>query len=804
MVNEDPRMSCDFSSQDSMSSFVKLNNHQNKMDNFINRTQYNPQLYQRPVEYSGYDLNSKSVYNPNMSTMRFMTEIDLRCDDHLLRLKEDWQADRYCSECKILCCDSCVIEYHNQHIQEAKTKIEDFFKKQKNELEDLKSKVMTSIKQKTALNELHNVVETNEKSVLSFFMKRKNFLENLKIKIESLLADENDLCNKMKENLQIFYREECFRRMDKPLKDMESLSIRLQTFLRDWEIFSRIDKARALKSDQVTIFKSESEDLNNSIKNSIELFRNKSNALENNLMEIFKNFSYNDKLDQMESILLDISTKVKSNFSLTNKINFDELNIDNLKINSNMKNNNFNSNKSQEVGSLIKNQNSNDGFNLLASYNSNFENDSNIKSNIQLPLNNLSYPQQINTNQSEKQNYSNFPQGLSTLNSPPQIIIPNYEYSASSYNYSQPTSNYNSLPNKFTVLSPQNNLNRPPSYTNIVNKNEDSKDLIIPLLDKNTSYELQNSNNSSFNFLQQNQFNYDLVIGVKPKSDEIIVYDPRGPILTNLKITPSLFQDPQKAFTTFHDNSKYVNLGFSILLTGGYLNKQMSNACFLIVLCKKEKSNGKNSSFDISVMSYSNMLEARERHNILHLSDRNLVMVCSGFFSNTAEMTDVNSGVWKSLPKLNDVRANASIAYVNRRFVWMFGGFKINESKIGVYLNSCEVLDLDNLNKGWILFNNQKLGFNFQLSAMGIINIEENSILICGGYDGTQYKKDVHKIYTHETEIIKVEKFNNSLPGNYIFLHNNFVRVDTSTYNYDFQMNLIKYDTNDFSFKLHK
>ena len=84
--------------------------------------------------------------NNIMSTKTFMNEIDLRCDDHLYKYKEDVQATRYCSDCKCLCCDSCVIEFHNAHIAAAKTKIEDYFRKQKLELEDLRSKINSSIK----------------------------------------------------------------------------------------------------------------------------------------------------------------------------------------------------------------------------------------------------------------------------------------------------------------------------------------------------------------------------------------------------------------------------------------------------------------------------------------------------------------------------------------------------------------------------------------------------------------------------------------------------------------------------------
>ena len=94
----------------------------------------------KPIIYeSQINPNSQSIYNPNISTVKFLSEMDLRCDDHLNRLKQNFQADRYWSDCKSLCCDSCVIEYHYEHINSAKIKVEEYFKKQKCELEEIKA-----------------------------------------------------------------------------------------------------------------------------------------------------------------------------------------------------------------------------------------------------------------------------------------------------------------------------------------------------------------------------------------------------------------------------------------------------------------------------------------------------------------------------------------------------------------------------------------------------------------------------------------------------------------------------------------
>jgi hypothetical protein len=336
------------------------------------------------------------------------------------------------------------------------------------------------------------------------------------------------------------------------------------------------------------------------------------------------------------------------------------------------------------------------------------------------------------------------------------------------------------LPNNQQKLLPQNI--QPPSFNyNIYNTNS------VPV---NNSYYVANKHNS------------DLLIGIKPKSDELIVFDPRQLGFVTVKVNKNNFQDPSRSFSIFPDNCRYVNLGFSILMTGGYLNKQPTNICHLIVLSKKENYQNISDSYDLSIMPYSNMIEARERHNIINLHDRNSVLVCSGFFNSNSEITDINAGTWKQLPKMNDVRANSSIAYTNNRYVWVFGGFKINEKQVGVYQNSGEVLDLNTLNQGWSFINFEKLNYNMKLSAMGVIYTNDTSILLCGGYDGSQYRKDVTKVDVNEKTISKVEKINLVLPGNYIFTHNAFVRIDDYGYNFDLQMNAIQYNPNDLSFKV--
>ena len=247
-------------------------------------------------------------------------------------------------------------------------------------------------------------------------------------------------------------------------------------------------------------------------------------------------------------------------------------------------------------------------------------------------------------------------------------------------------------------------------------------------------------------------------------------------------------------FITFPEHSKYVNLGSSLLLTGGYINKQLTNNCYLIIIGKQ------NEQYELNILSYGRMKEGRERHNIVFLPDRNTVLVCSGFFNKGSEYSDINSGEWKSAGMLNDTRGNATIAYVNNRFVYVIGGYKINERQhAGIYHGNCEYLDFNNVSKGWKMIN--FANNNLKLSAMGVIPLDDQYFLLCGGFDGSTYRKEVYKVDVNDQDNPKLDKLNISLPGNYIFLHNGFLKIGDTAYNLELTNSVVSFNYNNWGFQ---
>ncbi len=294
--------------------------------------------------------------------------------------------------------------------------------------------------------------------------------------------------------------------------------------------------------------------------------------------------------------------------------------------------------------------------------------------------------------------------------------------------------------------------------------------------------------NPMINFIEANSEKLNFLGCVKQKTDELYIYDSASDSIKVVKNKKSNFAEKENTFDNFPDNCKYINLGQSVLFTGGTIANVTIPNCYLLFIEKKGEE------MEISIMPYSNMIHERERHNIIYIKDRNYIVVCSGFFNDFAEFSDLSTQKWFGLPKMNKVRANATMAYVSNRFVYCIGGYHVKEKKqAGVYLNSCEFLDLDQQDDGWRTVEFEGSGHTIKNCAMGVVPISLNSVLLCGGYDGNTYKNEVYKLKFDEDQV-SIEKKGENLPGTVIFLHSQFARLNKFAYNFDSNMNLLRFD----------
>ena len=583
----------------------------------------------------------------------------------------------------------------------------------------------------------------------------------MKNKIELIMLEEDELRLQMRNIIHTFFRDECGKRLDNPLKELEAYLHKIQIFIREWEIYNRIEKAKLLKNDTVTEFKTNANELNEVIKHAVDMYKGKSKILENNLVDLLKGIGYDDRISIIDAEVDKLSSKLKETKIKIEKIKFEDLLVEA---------------KKEEVVEIkpepVKEVKVKSDLPVQSEVNPQvFINPQQpIQQPVQAPIQQpIHQPVQVPI-QFPKQGFQNIPPQQFNNQIPPQ---PFFKQDSSGYPVFQ---NFNQNNMEFNLL----------------------KD--VPLIDVNPKplifnpVELKPSNP----YFAENTNSYDLFITIKPKSDNIIIYNGKTTEFVTVQIKPEHFQEKSTAFTNFPENCRYVNIHSSLMVTGGYVNRQVSKQAYLIVPYAKN-----DGQYEVNIINYANMTSTRERHNIINLFDRKEILTCSGFFNNTAEITNLDHGTWKPLPNMNTVRANATIAYVNKKNVFVFGGFRINEKQVGEYQNSCEVLNLDDTKTGWKLIKMDSHKLHMRVSAMGVINISPNSLLLCGGFDGSTYKSEVYRVDLKDTEIINYDRTNMVLPGNLIFIHNNFVRMGDVAFNYDLQNNLFAFNPETNTFKMH-
>ena len=289
--------------------------------------------------------------------------------------------------------------------------------------------------------------------------------------------------------------------------------------------------------------------------------------------------------------------------------------------------------------------------------------------------------------------------------------------------------------------------------------------------------------------LEYHEYNYDLLIYLKERKNELLIYNKKNNIIKKI-IKQENFKNCQN-FEVFPFKSKFVNLGKSLLLTGGIMKKQKVNKCYLISAIETKNN---LLTYEINITASGDLKEKRENHNIIYLPDKNYVFVCSGYLTKSCEYTNLSKGTWEEIKPLNKNRFNASMAYINERYIYIFYGsdYEVENDKT-LYLNDMEYFDLNNFEKGWTMINyiNEK-AYDLSLCAIGVIPVSKNEFLICGGCVENKYKTKTYKINCKDYENPIIEDVNINL--NAIFIHNLFCKIGDAYFNFDFSSKLYKFD----------
>ena len=759
-------------------------NNSNEEDNKEGEIQFSL-IYQKD-QSNNQNLESSSLKQNLFSTQIFMKSIDLRCEDHLTRFQEDVEATRFCQKCNISICDSCVIDFHIDHINLAKKKVDDYFITQKNNIIELRNKVKDSLKYKVNEKEIDKIVNSQKKLIENFFARRSEESQLIIKKINNLQNLETDIKNSLIKSIEIFYRDECFKRLQSPIEKNEILSKKIEVFFKEWSQYNKREKVVTLKNNVIENFKKETENNLNIIKEEMVSFKGKSLDIEKKINGLIDTITQNDKMNEFNKLYSEMNDKYLNILKEINELKYDKLTIQKLE---DIKN------KKVEVDydykELLKDKLFNNNNNIQDNKKENIVNNKNddLKNNFldNIPQKNMFPPKendnmpQVNNDDNNSNSYiNNLADKLEEIDKMNEFNLFQSQESGDNKNLNDNIDSLNN--NKINENSYNNNNNNNNNIPKNVNYNNNMNN---PNMNQINPTPMRNiPQNNPINKENKFEFTYELIIYLS--GDKLFAYNEKVGLFC-LKLNQELRYIP--------DKSRFVNLGQSALLTGGKTKEnKLSKKCYLIGLLDISTSN--NPKYTINIDEYPDLQEGRERHNLLFLPDKNFVFACGGFFCNSCEYIDLYKGKWELISPLHKPRGNASMAYINNSIIYIIGGFELkNEvNPIGNYLDDIEYFDVNNFQNGWniINFSNQNT-YNLGLTALGVIPISSNSFIICGGYDGKEYKKTAYIIKCQDYKKPYVEQYPD-INEPTIFTNNMFCKIRKSYFNFDFKGQMYGFD----------
>jgi len=639
-------------------------------------------------------------------------------------------------------CSSCIIDYHTSHIQEAKTKIEDFISTQKKEIDSLKPLIFSASKKNEIIDSIRKHIEIQNNEFTQYLEKRTNEIEEMKNSLDKILILERRSIQEFKDKTESAYSEMYNDKLFGLLEKSNIVSSDIFKLIEKWDQISNQDKMDIIKKNQIANLKQEATFKKNNLALEVDIIQGNIINLISYIKNDRKEISKNTMIDGIEIEINNIFTTLKNNFDNLQKNDILKIakNFNSKQPNNNIFESQFNNNKKifetngkNEENSFFKIFNENN-----RSPNNNFTKDGDEK--------------KVKKDDNSKAPFRN-----------DQITL---------------------------------GIDVPPSHRFF---QASISNFTVDLLKEN------DINNTAFAVADGNYLSYEFVIGIKPGFKTIKVFDSKAFKLFNYELSRLMFQDQSLLLDDFLNNCRYINLGFSILITGGLINSSPVNNSYLLIVTRVPNSLiGTENSLQISLLPYTFMNDARERHLLLNIPDKNKILACSGFQKKSVEISNVKSGIWQSLDSLKEIRANATGAYINNRYVYIFGGFQLDNGK-GVYNNSTEVLDLNNDRSLWRFIDFESLfPNNIKISAAGILHYSSNKILVCGGYNGQVYLKDIYCIENKQSQIEIYEKTKLQLADELIFFHSTFLRCGGSAVNFDYKLDLNVYNPVTKEFKIYK
>lgn len=284
-------------------------------------------------------------------------------------------------------------------------------------------------------------------------------------------------------------------------------------------------------------------------------------------------------------------------------------------------------------------------------------------------------------------------------------------------------------------------------------------------------------------------YNSELLISIRNIDEKhqnpVIIYDTQEKQFHQLKITAQNFIDGFTPFFPYKFN-KFTNIGNNtVIITGGIVDSNITNRVY-----KLRVSKDNNGNYTAQVNQLKSLKNSRQHHNIIFLPKSNRVMVTCGQSLKSSEWLDLSrpESEWGMLPYTNKVRANATMFLINNTYVYLVGGFSQDEEK---YTEGYERLNLNKLSEGWVQFDLA----NLAISTMGVITLEDNAVLLLGGFKGGKKYLNEGMVLTVDKEQYTISKVENKpeliKKGVIFYCSQQFVKSNGQITNIDFRGNFL-------------
>ena len=320
--------------------------------------------------------------------------------------------------------------------------------------------------------------------------------------------------------------------------------------------------------------------------------------------------------------------------------------------------------------------------------------------------------------------------------------------SSKKYKFNNTNTNNKLIPNYYTNRTKPNNRYDP-------NNNLEKEKFDIEKMDPSNQYNIK-----SVSYLSNYTNRYNSLKEIaKPiiGSNQIQLFFQKSQKI--IRKTTSLNKE-EHGYSLFPEGCRHILIENNLYIIGGTNHvRQPIN----IVLCY-------NILFG-TLKRLQDLVFPHSYHTVEYLENFDSIICIGGENSNQCEIMDLENKKWIKLPNLNNPRGNANVYYNNltsELFV-LFGICGIMCEKIN-YSDSIEVLELKDIDKGWIIVDYYKTpGLNLKLNYCMTIPFTKEQLLIYGGSNMRSFSKNIYalfhmiknecnKVDTQTMELIKLEE----------------------------------------------